>query len=107
MAFLVIDIVIAFLVRTAVNAWRKTLSIHWPIHSGTIASFHYEDPAWGCDYGEYRYQYFVDGTVYRGKYQKPYYIRRSLDARESDSIGATIEVRVSPHDPAQSVLIGF
>jgi hypothetical protein len=107
MAGLVLDIWIAFLIRTLVNAWRRIASASWPTHPGKITRFHYRHFGWGCDYGEYRYKYSVDGILYRGIYRDPYFVRRSPAAQRSDSVGSEAQVRVSPADPTKSFLTGF
>jgi hypothetical protein len=107
MGAFVLDIFIAFLIRASVNAWRRRAGAGWPIYPGKITSFHYEEQFWGCDYGEYAYRYTIDGHLHKGIYWKPFLMRRSRDVRESGSIGNDVEVRVSPHDPTKSVLIGF
>jgi hypothetical protein len=107
MGWLVLDIWIAFLIHTIVNAWRRVTSAGWPIHSGKIVNFHYEKSSVGCDYGEYRYQYSVDGTMYGGIHRDPYFISRSRAARQSNSVGSEVQVRVSSADPAKSVLMHF
>jgi hypothetical protein len=103
----VIDIWIAFLIRTIANAWRNLASAGWPVYPGKIAGFRYNRSGYGCDFGEYRYKYEVDGNSYLGIYKDPYFISRARDAQVSESVGADIEVRVSPKDPAKSVLINF
>jgi Protein of unknown function (DUF3592) len=107
MGGLVLDIFIAFAIRTSVNAWRKLASANWPIYPGEISSFRYEERLWGCDYGEYMYRYTIDGHSHEGIYRKPFFMRRSREVRKSGSIGKPVEVRVSPQDPRRSVLIGL
>jgi hypothetical protein len=101
------DKVIGFLIRTIANAWRNLASLSWPIYSGKMTSYHYKNPIWGCDYGEYRYKYSVDGGLYRGIYREPYFVGRDRDVQKSDSIGIEIQVRVCPKDPTKSVLDDF
>lgn len=79
----------------------------WPIYSGKIIGFTYQREGFGCDYGEYRYEYSIDGNSYRGIFRAPYFIRRSLDAQRSNSIGAKVQVRVHSNNPENSVLTGF
>ena len=101
------DRVIGFLIRTVANASRKLASVSWPVYSGNITSYHYKDPFWGCDYGEYRYKYSVKGSLYRGMYRDPYFVSRAREAQNSGSIGTEIQVRVCPNDPTKSVLNDF
>ena len=98
---------IGYLTRTIANACRKLASVSWPIYSGKMTSYHYQHSIWGCDYGEYRYKYSVDGNSCRGIYRDPYFIGRDRDVRKSDSVGIEIEVRVCPKDPTKSVLDNF
>ncbi len=107
MGGLTLDIAIAFLIRMVLNMWRKLASAGWSTCTGKMTSYRYECPGRGCDVGEYRYEYNVDGNLYRGRYRKPYYIRRSVDVRKSGSIGAEIQVRFCPNDPAKSVLMDY
>jgi hypothetical protein len=102
-----VDKPIGFLIRIVGNAWKKIASSSWPVTSGKIISFHYVQPFWGCDYGEYRYKYDVGGNFYRGIYRAPYVNGKSPDARKSGSVGIEVQVRVSPKNPAKSVLDNF
>jgi hypothetical protein len=97
-----VDKLIGFSIRTGVNAWKRFASSGWPVYTGKVTSYHYEDPVLGCDYGEYRYKYSVDGNSYRGIYRDPYVNGKNRDARKSDTIGIEIQVRVCPKAPAKS-----
>ena len=98
---------IGFFFRTIVNFVRRGGTSNWPNYFGKITSYHYKHPNWGCDYGEYRYKYSVDGNSFRGVYRDPYFVGRDRDVRKSDSIGIQIQVRVCPKDPTKSVLDNF
>lgn len=107
MGGLVLDIYIAFLIRTTVNVWRNIVSAAWPVQSGKITSCRYRHPGFGCDYAEYRYKYSVDGGTFKGAYIEPFAIGRTKAAQKSSSIGADIQVRVCPSNPARSVPVNF
>lgn len=102
-----LDKFIGFLIRSLCNAWKKVASSSWPVTSGKIISFHYVQPFWGCDYGEYRYKYAVGDNFYRGIYRAPYFNGKSPAARKSSSIGIEVQVRVCPNDSKKSCLDNF
>ena len=107
MAGFVIDIWIAFLFRTAMNAWKRLVSVSWIESNGEITGFNYVQPLIGCDYGEYHYTYFVSDVVFEGAYIDPYFVSRSKEAQSSDSVGTTVRLLVNPRNPARSVLKSF
>jgi len=103
----VVDIWIAFLIRVAINAWKKLASAKWQVFDGSITDYRYIRPGIGCDYGEYSYTYSVNQLVYEGIHTVPYFMSRSKNARISDSIGVSVRVAVNSNYPAKSVLLGF
>jgi hypothetical protein len=107
MAWLVVDIYIAFLIRTAINAWKTVISLSWPVADGRIVDYRYIHPDIGCDYGEYRYKYSVDGSGCVGVYTDPYFVRRSRSAQISRAVGISVRVGVDPKNPARSVFKSF
>jgi hypothetical protein len=107
MASFVIDIWIAFLIRTAINAWKKLESARWSVLDGNISDYRYIRPSIGCDYGQYSYTYAVKGRVFEGIHADPYFVSRSKNAEISSSVGASVRVMDDPNDPARSVLTGF
>lgn len=107
MAGFVIDIWIAFLIRTAINAWKWITGVRWPVSNGCISDYRYIRPLIGCDYGQYIYTYSVDGRLFKGVHTDPYFVSRSRDAQVSRSVGASARVGVDPKDPVKSVLKSF
>lgn len=107
MAGLVLDIWIMFLIRTAINAWKKVASAQWLVFDGRISNYQYVRPGIGCDYGKYRYTYSVNGKRFAGIHVDPYFVSKSKNAQISNSVGVSVRVMVNPNDPARSVLRGF
>jgi uncharacterized protein DUF3592 len=104
MGGLVIDIWIAFLIRSGMNVWKELVSARWTECKGTITDYNYVDSDIGCDYGKYHYAYSVNDEVFQGIYTDPYFMSRSEKARVSNSVGASVRIMVNPRDPTKSVL---
>ena len=107
MGGLVIDIWIAFLIRSGINVWKELASARWTECDGTITEYRYVSSDFGCDYGEYRYAYSVKDEAFEGIYSDPYFMSRSEKARVSNSVGEPVRIMVNPSDPTKSVLAGF
>lgn len=100
-----VDIVVEYFFRTIMRMIRRRGSRSWPIAKATVTSSAFEHASYGCDVAEVCYAYRVEGELYTGMNEKPFftdhwgkdYIRYFPPDKE-------FTVRVKPGDPSVSVV---
>jgi hypothetical protein len=104
MAGLVLDIVVAWVVRWAVIFWRGAMSRAWPTVSGMVVRSYLEKPGFGCMYAAIEYKYKADWERYQGVFNKPYaYADNYAEAYvRHHPPGSELRIRVDPKNPSRS-----
>jgi ribosomal protein L6P/L9E len=107
MGGLVLDIWIAFLVRTTVNGFRRLRSRKWPEVSATVFNACTGvSGGFGCAVSTVSYHYRVGGEKHSGTHDEPCISRSSADYFVRDfPKGKEITVRVDPGAPSRSVAL--
>jgi Protein of unknown function (DUF3592) len=103
---LVLDIVIAYLIKSAVRLRRLWGSSKWPL-VGTKVDSSWLDGGWvwNCPTAEVAYTYDFEGQTYSAIDSKPFLIENSVKERlERYRAGEVVRVRVNPVQPQRSVL---
>jgi Protein of unknown function (DUF3592) len=104
MGGLVLDIMVAWVVRWIVIFWRAAISRGRPAVSGTVVRSHLEKPGFGCMYVVIEYKYKSNWERYHSVLNKPYahatnyaeaYVRHH-------PAGSELRVRVDPKTPTRS-----
>jgi hypothetical protein len=98
----VIDIFVAFVGRVTINLWRVFKARKWPVVKGRVIRRSLEEPGYGCEFVELKYNYKWEGERNEGVFREPFLFRHSkaFDQATADS---EISVRVNPEDPEKSI----
>ncbi len=103
----ILDVLIEFLIRMTINAYKRAQSVTWPVKTATVTSSLLDTGhTGGSQLAIVTYKYRVDGERFTGTRKEPFlfgslgkdYVRRF-------PIDSETPVRVNPADPSKSVLI--
>lgn len=103
---LILDVVIAYLVKLMLRFGRAWGSGSWQRLTARIDSKRFDDKwVWDCPTVHVAYTYQIDGQTYSGTDSKPFFFSTfgEVDA-ERFKPGETAVVRVDSHRPRRSVL---
>jgi hypothetical protein len=101
MGGLVIDIVLAFLFKSVVRAFRFVKSLRWKRSTATVVDSTVLDPYMGCPSVKVHYQDSSDSSQ-QGTDEVPFYLRGSAKRYAQDfSLGMEVIVRVNPNNPGE------
>jgi hypothetical protein len=104
---LIIDVLIAYIIKQVVRLHRTWGSSGWKrveakINSSVLGG----GWVWNCPTVEIAYTYGFDGQTYRGLDRKPYFFDGPAEVRVTRfKPGETAIVRVNPQQPQTSVLV--
>jgi hypothetical protein len=103
---LIIDVLIAYVIKLIVRLGRARGSSNWRLVTATIATSRFDDNwGWNCPTVHIAYTYQLDGETYSGQDSKPFlFSRLGEEGAECFKPGETAKVRVDPHEPERSVL---
>jgi Protein of unknown function (DUF3592) len=107
MGGLVLDIWVAFLLRTVANWLRRFRSRAWPsINANVFQSIREPSGGFGCAVATVSYDYSVGGEKYSATHDEPCLSHSAANyfARLYPK-GKEITVRYDPNDPARSVAL--
>lgn len=102
----VLDVIIAYIIKTAVRWPRAWGSTRWErvqarVHSSRVGGGF----VWDCPTAEVAYSYQFAGERYSAIDSNPFFLTRSAEeAAERLRAGAKVMVRVNPASPQQSLL---
>ena len=107
MGGLVIDVVIAYIIRLIVRVFRLWRGSRWQLANARINSSSVGGGwVWNCPTTEIAYTYDFGGQTYSGIDTTPFMSKSSAeDKAELFKGGETAKVRVNPSEPERSVLI--
>jgi hypothetical protein len=103
---LILDVVIAYLIKLMLRFGRLWGSNSWRAVAAKIVASRLDDNwVWNCPTVHIVYTYQIDGQTYSGMDSKPFFFSSNgeIDA-ESFKPGETATVRVDPHQLGRSVL---
>ena len=103
----ILDVLVEFLIRIAINTFKKVRSKPWPVTTSTITGAYLgKGHTGGSQLAVVTYNYRVEGERYVGTQKEPFLIG-SLGEDYIRRFPADCEtpVRVNPADPAKSVLV--
>ena len=103
---LIIDVLIAYLIKLTVRVGRLLKSGSWKQISAKIDSSSFEDKwVWNCPTVHITYTFQLDGQNYSGKDSNPFFFPRlGQEDAERFKPGEMALVRVNPREPTRSVL---
>lgn len=103
---LILDVVIAYLVKSAVRLRRLWGSSKWPLVRAKVDSSWLDGGwVWNCPTAEVAYTYDFEGQTYSAIDSKPFLIENSVKERLGRyQAGEAVRVRVNPVQPQRSVL---
>jgi hypothetical protein len=103
---LVIDVVIAYLIKSTLRLYRFWGSSKWKSVPAKIDSSWLDGSFfWNCYEADVAYTYEFEGQTYSAIDSKPYFIQNSAKVRvECYRAGETATIRVNPAQPQESVL---
>ena len=103
---LVLDVVIAYLIKSALRLRRLWGSSKWPVVQAKVDSSWLDGGwVWNCPTAEVAYTYDFEGQTYSAIDSKPFLIETSVEERvERYRAGESVRVRVNPVQPQKSVL---
>lgn len=103
---LILDVVIAYLVKSAMRLRRLWGSSKWPLVRAKVDSSWLDGGwVWNCPTAEVAYTYDFEGQTYSAIDSKPFLIENSVKERLGHyQAGETVRVRVNPVQPQRSVL---
>ena len=106
MGGLVIDVVIAYLIKSALRFYRFWGSRNWKSVPAKIDSSRLDGSfVWNCYEADVAYTYKFEGQTFSAIDSKPYFIQNSAKLRvERYRAGETATIRVNPGQPQKSVL---
>jgi hypothetical protein len=102
-----LDVLVEFLIRMAINALRKARSRSWSVTFATVKEACLEKGhTGGCRLAVVKYGYRIDGERYSGTYKEPFLIGGLAEdyVRGFPSESET-PIRTDPADPSKSVLV--
>ena len=103
---LIIDVVIAYLIKLTLRFGRAWGSGSWKLLSAKIDSSRFDDNwVWNCPTVHIAYIYELGGETYSGEDSRPFFFSRfGEEDAERFKPGETAVVRVDPHQPQRSIL---
>ncbi len=106
MGGLVLDVIIAYLIKSALRLRRLWGSSKWPlVHAKVDSSWLDGGWVWNCPTAEVAYTYDFEDQTYSAIDSKPFMIEASVLQRVGRyRRGEAVRVRVNPVHPQRSVL---
>jgi hypothetical protein len=103
---LVLDVVIAYLIKSALRLRRLWGSSKWPVVQAKVdSSWRDGGRVWNCPTAEVAYTYDFEGQTYSAIDSKPFLTETSVKERvERYRAGEAVRVRVNPVQAQKSVL---
>jgi hypothetical protein len=107
MGGLVLDVWVAFFLRTLANGLRRIRSRSWPTATAIVYQAYVEPSGgFGCAVATVSYDYLVAGKNYSGTHDEPCLFRRSAeDFGRLYPKGKRLTVRHDSRDPSRSVAL--
>ena len=106
MGWWTLDVALAYLVRSAIIAFKELRSGWWVAKEAYVTRAFWRRPGCGCDLAKVRYKYSVEGQEYRSTFVEPFLMggNRNGPVRALPP-GTTLQIRYDPNDPARSFLV--
>jgi hypothetical protein len=102
---LILDVLIEFLIRLAINSFRKAGSRSWPVTTATVTRASMDKGhTGGSQMAVVTYRYVVADERFSGSYKEPFLIGGfGEDYLRRFPVGSDYPVRLNPSDPTKSV----
>jgi hypothetical protein len=106
MGGLLLDVWIEFVIRIAINLYRRATSRSWTVVRARVTGGYSERGSTaGSELAIVNYRYKVEGELFTGKHKEPFLLSGRLDDYVSlFPADGECWVRVSPADPSRSFL---
>jgi hypothetical protein len=103
---LILDVVIAYLIKSALRLRRLWGSSKWPVIQAKVDSSWLDGGwVWNGPTAEVAYTYDFEGQTYSAIDSKPFLVETTVKERvERYRAGEAVRVRVNPVEPQKSVL---
>jgi hypothetical protein len=103
---LVVDVVIAYLIKSVLRLRRAWGSSKWPVVQAKVdSSWRDGGWVWNCPTAEVAYTYGFQGQTFSAIDSKPFFVEASVKERlERYRVGEAVRARVNPAQPQKSVL---
>lgn len=108
MGGLVLDIVLAYLFKSLVRAFRFIKSMRWDRKTGSLIDFMVLDPFMGCPSVMVHYKVISNDRSKEGRNEIPFCFRRSAKQYAPKlSSNLPVTVRVNPNNPEEMQFFAF
>jgi Protein of unknown function (DUF3592) len=100
-----LDVLIAYLVKSALRLFYLKGSEQWPVVKATVTVSSCPPKVLGCFTAEIAYTYVLNGHIYTGMHERPFISRDSAQeyVRRFPS-GTSLIARIKPEMPEKSVV---
>jgi hypothetical protein len=99
-----VDIFVGYFIRVAIRSMKVLRARTWPPAKASVMSSNCTQHAYGGDYAEVFYKYYVDGVSYADVHNKAFLLPSSAKFYANQFVpGSEISIRVKPGNPAVSI----
>jgi hypothetical protein len=103
MGWLVIDIVVGYLFKSAIRVFHFVRSSNWKRTKASLTDWTAVDPGWGCPSVKLYYEFVAEERLNEGWDEVPFYMRwHAKTYMESLSQGLEPMIRVNPKNPQET-----